>query len=287
MKSISLIAILLFISYGLYAQKQAYKIYKSNGEETSYNEMLNTSSESDVVLFGELHNNPVCHWLQLEMTVDLYEMKGQNLSLGAEMLERDNQLMLEEYLQGKIATTTFENQARLWPNYETDYKPLVEFAKENKIEFVATNIPRRYASIIADHGFEGLDSVRNEAFRWIAPLPMPYDPDLPGYKQMTRMMGMHREPNLNLPKAQAARDATMAHFILKHKEKEGVFLHFNGTYHSNNYEGINWYLKKYKPNVEITTIATTEQENLDKLEEDSRNLADFILVIPSRMTKTY
>lgn len=287
MRHVYLIFASFFIISGLFGQKQAYKIFKANGEESYYDEMIRESSTSDVILFGELHNNPVCHWLQLEMALNLFEKKGENLVMGAEMFERDNQLMLEEYLQGKISTRTFENQARLWPNYETDYKPLVEFAKENQIEFVATNIPRRYASIIADKGFEGLDSINNKAYQWMAPLPMPYDPELPGYKQMTKMMGMHREPNPNMPKAQASKDATMAHFILKEKDKENLFLHFNGTYHSNNYEGINWYLNKYMPEIEVTTIATTEQESLEKLNNDSKNIADFILVIPSRMTKTY
>jgi uncharacterized iron-regulated protein len=29
---------------------------------------------------------------------------------------------------------------QLWSNYQTDYRPLVDFAKENNLRFIATNI---------------------------------------------------------------------------------------------------------------------------------------------------
>ena len=76
---------------------------------------------------------------------------------------------------------------------------------------------------------------------WIAPLPISFDINLPGYKSMLEMMGGHAGEKM--PKAQAIKDAIMAHFIIKNLPSSGVFLHFNGTNHSDNYEGISWYLK--------------------------------------------
>lgn len=286
MKKIYLLALLAVISMAAIAQKPAYKIFKSDGSEATYDDMLKAASKTEVTLFGELHNNPVCHWLQLALAQDLLA-KGKDLVLGAEMFEADNQILLDEYLQNDISSRSFEGQARLWPNYDTDYKPLIEFARENTLNFVASNIPRRYASMVAKGGFEALDSLNENAYNWIAPLPMPYDADLPNYKKMATMMGMHREPNPNMPKAQAAKDATMAHFILENLKQDQVFVHYNGTYHSNNYEGIVWYLKKYEPKTTVLTIATVEQSQIDKLNEKHLKLADFILVIPDTMTKTY
>lgn len=286
MKKYYLLTLLAILSMAAIAQKPAYKIFKADGSEATYNDMLDAAAEHDVTLFGELHNNPVCHWLQLELAQDLLA-KGKDLVLGAEMFEADNQIVLDEYLKGDISSRSYEGQARLWPNYETDYKPLIEFARQNQLPFVASNIPRRYASMVAKGGFEALDSLHKNAYNWIAPLPMPYDPELPNYKRMTTMMGMHREPNPNMPKAQAAKDATMAHFILKNLNQDQVFVHYNGTYHSNNYEGIVWYLKEYEPAKEVLTIATVEQSQIDKLNEKHLKLADFILVIPDTMTKTY
>ncbi len=287
MKKIYLVVLLLLISAAAFSQKRAYRLFKANGSETSYDKLLKASVKADAVLFGELHNNPVCHWLQLELAMDMHEEGSKELLLGAEMFERDNQVLVEEYLQGLISERSFEGQARLWPNYGTDYKPLLGFAKKESVPFLATNIPRRYAAIVARKGFEGLDSLSKEAYNWIAPLPIPYDPDLPGYKKMNTMMSMHGKSNPNLPKAQAIKDATMANSIISRLAPGKVFLHFNGTYHSNNYEGISWYINKYRPETRIITIATVEQDDIDKLADDNKDMADFILVIPTNMTKTY
>ena len=97
--------------------------------------------------------------------------------------------------------------------------------------------------------------------------------------------GMHS--NDNLPKAQAIKDATMAHFIYKNLSPDRMLLHYNGTYHSDNYEGIVWYLKQKSENLSIVTIATVQQSDIDSLSEDFKDLADFILCIPENMTTTY
>jgi uncharacterized iron-regulated protein len=236
-----------------------------------------------VVLFGEHHNNSIIHWLQLELTKDLAEKK--NLVLGAEMFEVDNQTELNNYLSGKINQKQLDSTARLWKNYRTDYKPLVEFAKEKKFNFIATNIPRKFASLVYKKGFQALDSLSTEQKLWIAPLPIAYDAELPGYKAMLDMGDGHS--NENLPKAQAAKDATMAYFISENLKPETTFIHYNGTYHSDNFEGINWYLKKYVPKVKIVTIATVEQEDVMRFEKENQNKADFIIVVDKDVTKTH
>ena len=178
-----------------------------------------------------------------------------------------------------------DSTARLWPNYKTDYKPLVDFAKENKLQFIATNIPRRYASMVSKKGFEVLETLTTEEKSWIAPQPFPYDATLPGYVEMMKMMGDHTSPNM--PKAQASKDATMAYFINKNLKPNSVFIHYNGSFHSDNFDGINWYLRSYHPNIKITTISSVEQKDISKLEKEHYNKADYILVIDEDVTKTY
>jgi uncharacterized iron-regulated protein len=281
---------LLFVSFtAMKTGNPAYNLFNNKDKNTKYKRLVKDAAKADVILFGELHNNPVNHWLQLELTKDLHKIFGDDLVLAAEMFEADNQLLLDEYLSGTIRQRNFEAEAKLWNNYSTDYKPLVEFAKENNLKFVASNIPRRYASVVHQRGFEGLEDLQDEAKRYIAPLPVLYDPELPGYKSMLEMMsgmgGGHA--NDNLPKAQAIKDATMAHFILKHRQSGQVVLHYHGTYHSNNYEGIYWYLKMLDPDLNILTIATVEQDEIDSLEEENSGLADYTICIPASMTKTY
>ncbi len=267
--------------------KPAYKLFNSEGKQVKYKTLLKDALESDVVFFGEMHNNPICHWLQLELTSDIFEKKGELLVMGAEMFETDNQLILDEYLDELIKTKNFENEAKLWPNYKTDYKPLVEFAKENNLDFIATNIPRRYAAVVHKKGFEGLDSLNQEAKVLIAPLPVKYDPELNCYKNMLKMMGGMGHVNTNLPKAQAIKDATMAHFILENRSEGTLFVHYNGTYHSNDFEGIVWYLEQENPDLKILTIASFEQKEIDELSDEYLNIANYVLVIPENMTKTY
>ena len=283
MKKIVLIVTTFFCGV-LYAQEKApYKIYDRVGQEISYSKMLSMTNKSDVVLFGEMHDNSIIHWLQLELTKDLSQKK--NLVLGAEMFEADNQDELNLYLQGKITQKQLDSTARLWKNYRTDYKPLVDFAKEKKFNFIATNIPRKFASLVYKKSFLALDSLSTEQKSWIAPLPIAYDAELPGYKAMLDMGDGHS--NENLPKAQAAKDATMAYFISKNLKPETTFIHYNGTYHSDNFEGINWYLKKYVPKVKIVTIATVEQDDIVRFEKENQNKADIIIVVDKDVTKTH
>jgi uncharacterized iron-regulated protein len=263
--------------------KLPYQLFDKNGKKTTYNKLVKASTNTEVVLFGEYHNNAISHWLELELTKDIAEKKP--VVLGAEMIEADNQKQLDQYLKGEINQKKLDSTARLWSNHKTDYKPLVDFAKDKNRQFVATNIPRRYASMVSKKGFEALETLSAEEKSWIAPLPIPYDAELPGYVEMMKMMGEHASPNM--PKAQAIKDATMAYFIEKNRKENTVFIHYNGTYHSDNYEGINWYLKKQNPTIQIITVATVEQKDVSKLEKEYYNKADFILVIDEDVTKTY
>src|SRR6478672_8688491 len=272
-----------FTLLGFSQTKEAYQLFDKDGNKVAYKKLLKASVKTDVVLFGEFHNNAISHWLELELTKDIAETK--QIVVGAEMLEADNQKQVNQYLSGEINQKQLDSTARLWPNYKTDYKPLVDFAKEKNVRFIATNIPRRYASMVSKKGFEALEALSPEERNWMAPLPIEYDATLPGYVEMMKMMGDHASPNM--PKAQAIKDATMAYFISRNLSKDAVFIHYNGSYHSDHFEGINWYLKKYNPNLKIVTISTVEQKDVSKLEKENYNKADYILVIDEDVTKTY
>jgi uncharacterized iron-regulated protein len=283
----------LFIMINLSAQdKPAYRIFSSEGKKADYVDMVKDARKADIVFFGELHDNPIAHWLELELTKSIFTEKGNNLVLAAEMFETDNQLLIDEYFSGIIKESSFESEVRLWNNYKTDYKPLLDFAKNNGLKFVASNIPRRYASVVSSGGFEALQKLSSEGLNYIAPLPIEYDPELPCYKDMLSMgssMGgpMAQKVNENLPKAQAVKDATMANSIVKYYQPGQTVIHYNGSYHSDRYMGILWYLNRYRPGLKITTITTVLQDDTGRMDEEYRGTADFVIVIPSSMTRTY
>ena len=284
MKKYLLAVAFIFTSTIIFAQqKPAYVLYNAKGKKISYKKMIRQLVKKDIVLFGEFHNNAIAHWLELAVAKDLSEKR--NLTFGAEMFEADNQQPLNNYLAGKITAKGLDSSARLWSNYKTDYAPIVNFAKEKNAAFIATNIPRRYASLVSKKGFEALDTLSTLEKTWMAPLPMDYDSTLPGYVKMLEMMGGHG--GANMPKAQATKDATMAYFILQNFKPGSLFIHYNGSFHSENYDGINWYLKRKRPDLRYGTITTVSQKNIKELLAENKGKADFIICVDEDMTNTY
>lgn len=278
-----LLILLLLTGSTTFAQETAYVIYTSSGKKITYKKMISELANKDIVLFGELHNNPIAHWLELEVTKSL-DAKN-DLTLGAEMFETDNQEAVNEYLAGNIDETGLDSTARLWINHSTDYAPLLDYARDNDIPFIATNIPRKYASMVHKQGgFAALDSLSEEEKNLVVPLPIEFDPDLPQYKKILDMLGDHA--TTDLVKAQAIKDATMAHFVLENYTS-GQFIHFNGAFHSDYYEGILWYLQQARPELSYGTISTVSQSNIDSLEKEYRGAADYIICVDEDMTSTY
>lgn len=280
---IIVISCFIFSNLSIAQDVEAYKIFDSKGKPVKIKTMFKDLEQANIILVGELHNNPISHWFEYEISYFL--STNHKILLGAEMFESDNQEDLNRYIRGEIDKAAFDSLVRLWPNYETDYSQLVMLAKKTKSDFIATNVPRKYAKIVNQNGFESLDSLSDEEKKWIAPLPIDFDPELSGYKEMTGMMMGKYSPNL--PKAQAIKDATMAHFILQNFKEESIFIHFNGAYHSDNYEGILWYLKRINPDLKYITITTVTQNYVNKLYDDNIGIADYIICVDNNVTGSY
>lgn len=277
----------MLIGTCLHAQdKPAYTIFTKSGAKANYQQMLDHALKADVTFFGELHNNSLGHWLQLQLTSDVFK-KEQSLTLAFEMFEADIQYVVDEYMNGMIDERNFLKDARVWDNYKTDYKPLVEFAKKNKLPVLATNIPRRYANLVYRKGAGVLDSLGNMAKQSLPPIPFDVDLSLPGYKEMITTMGGHGASGTAelMAVSQASKDAAMAYFTSKYITKKVI--HFNGAYHSKDDEGILWYLRKYRPNLKIVTIHMVEQADISTLASEHLNSADYIICIPADMAKSY
>lgn len=284
LKSIILISVLSLLFNTSFAQ-QAFVIYNKKGEVASVQDIIKDTQGKSHVFFGEYHNNPISHWVRMKLIGELYEIQGKNLVIGAEMFEADNQILLDEYLKDIIQQNNFESEARTWTNYKTDYKPMVEFAKKNELSFIATNIPRRYANIVYHKGLEILNQLSPEAHNFMAPLPIVVDTTLSTYRDIKKMAGGHGGDNLVY--SQAVKDATMAHFILKNSPANSLFFHVNGSYHSDQYQGIISFLKSAVPLNKILTITTVSQKDVNKLEEKNKILADYIICVDAQMTTTH
>jgi uncharacterized iron-regulated protein len=202
-----------------------------------------------------------------------------------EMFEADQQILIDEYFGDRISQSSFERESRLWDNYSTDYKPILEFAKKDDISLIASNIPRRYASSVYYSGMSALDSLSNSAKEWIAPLPVEVDTTLQSYQAMSEMAQGHGGTNLIY--SQAIKDATMAHFILSNLDENSRMIHLNGSYHSNDYEGIVWYIQQADEDLNVLTINTISADDIENIEPDQFQSADITVAVPSTMTSTY
>ena len=279
--------ILFFVSFeGLKAQsKEAYVLFTSAGRHANYSKLLKKAKKADIVFFGEYHDNPIAHWLELEICSDLFKEHGRNLKLGFEMFEQDQQELLNQFTDTLLTEKQFEDSCRLWVNYSTDYKPIVMFARSHDLNCIASNIPRKYASLLFKKGRRALDSLHSIEKSFFCPLDFKVDSTLSQYavlKEMEQHMG-----GKNMMEAQAIKDATMAHFILRNFANDYKILHFNGAYHSDYKQGIVWYVQQSSSSVKIFTISTVTQSDVSRLDKEHFGKADFILCVPENMTRTH
>lgn len=263
----------------------AYRLTDAQGRTIDLESVVERASKADVVFFGERHDDPIGHWLQLRLTRALYEEKGERLELGAEMYEAHQQRILDEYLDGKIRMKDLKREAKLWDNFETDYRPVLEFAAENSIPFLASNVPRRYASMVHRKGLQALDSLDADAHEWMAE-DLEVDSTLPSYRKILKMG--HASNGKRMVAAQALKDATMAERISDRYSEGECFLHFNGSFHSDAHEGIVHYLKKELPDAKVLVISSMRVEDLQEPSGVKwERKGDVNLLVPKDMTSTH
>src|SRR4051794_31935125 len=145
-----------------------YKVYRGDGTPSSLSDVFEAAGKAVVTFVGEEHDDPVAHYLELEVFKALPAGKTM---LAMEMFERDVQSVLDEYLTGIITEEHLVASGRAWPGYKTDYRPMVDHAKENHIRVIASNAPRRYVNRVSRLGKESLSALSDEAKETIAPLP--------------------------------------------------------------------------------------------------------------------
>lgn len=278
--------------------EENYRIFDSVGNQQTLDKIIERMQSVDVVFLGEQHDDAVAHYLQekiLQLTFEKYGSQRQ-VVLSMEMFERDVQMVLDEYLSGLITEEKFLSDSRPWVNYKSDYRPLVEFAKTNKIPVIASNAPRRYVNMVSRQGKDALMKLSEQAKRWIAPLP--YSPPSEDYaKKFLSLIGEFHQSdsesksvsikNSKMLDAQTLWDATMAFSIaevLKQSEisKQGkppLIIQLNGSFHSESGLGIPEHLVKYFPKAKYLVVTFRPEENFNDFDEKKhKNLGDFVVL---------
>jgi uncharacterized iron-regulated protein len=287
---VTLLCLLPLLAFAPAGDRPAYRLFTAQGQPADYDQMLTQLAQADVVFFGEQHNDPIAHWLETQVAKDLGKQKGPGqLVLGLEMFERDVQPLVAQYAAGTLPDSAFERQSRPWPNYATDYRPLLQLARDQHLAVIATNAPRRYAQQVARGSLTALDQLPAAEKAYLVPLPLKVDYELPGYKNMAAMFGgggAHGGAR-NVIQAQALKDATMAYAIRSSLRPGQTLLHFNGSYHSDHHDGIVAYLHQTASKLRVKTLSVVTQSQLQTIDKENVDLADYLIVVPDDMTKTY
>jgi uncharacterized iron-regulated protein len=255
-------------------------ILASSGDTLSISQFIDNLTSYDAVFVGEQHDAKPAHSAELAILTALAE-RDSALVLALEMFERDAQETLDAYLAGEITEDSFLAYSRPWPNYSTDYRPLVEFARSRNIPVVAANVPRRAAAAVASAAevspeVLGVDSI------WL-PDTLYLDSDEYYRRFAETMKAMpHQGPmgGMNvgaLYRAQVLKDAVMAASLDPYLERRVLF--FCGRFHSDYHLGIPYQLERRHPDLRIAVISLKSAEE-ELTEEERARIADFTWIYP-------
>lgn len=288
------LAVSFFLCLVCYAQtgiEKHYKIYNTHTKQlTTPEEIAADCKDVHVLFFGEEHNDSAGHFLETAIFKALYKLYGSNLALSMEMFETDCQLVLNEYLDGYISEERMIKEARAWSNYR-DYKPAVEFAKQNKLSVIASNPPRRYVNMVGRKGMKSLDSLPKASKKFLPPLP--YDTSSGKYREKFMDFMKGGSPgtgNARIFYSQSLWDAGMANSIYNYwkKNKDKKIFHMVGRFHSDEKLGTAEQLQKRKAGLRILNISCFSDSSFANPDWSSySHLGDYIIITDPELKKTF
>jgi len=284
-----------------------YRVYTSDGAESSLDALLRAAAGVEVVLLGESHNDRVGHALQLQIFERIAgdagstgsdggsdaSMSAGNVVLSMEMFERDVQYVLDEYLRGLISEVQFRRSSRPWAEYEEDYRPVVETARQLGLEVVAANAPRRYVNMVSREGTGRLHELSEQALSYLPPLPHagPSDAYRAELDAIFSGHGGDEEPDSasvwNGMLAQSLWDATMAWSIAEALTRRpgARVVHLVGSFHVRNGTGIPEQLERYRPGTRRLIVLVEPVADITTFGQDVRGGGDFVILTDEKRSR--
>ena len=295
---------IFFQSKGQITEKN-YRIYSVKlNKEVPLSAIVEDMKSYDVLFYGEEHDDSVTHYLEKTIFEMLYKSYSTSIALSMEMFERDVQVVMNEYLKFGIREKNFNKDARVWSNYR-DYKPMVEFAKNNKLDVVCANAPSRYTNLVGRKGQKALMELPVESKKFFAPIPY----DTATGKYYDKLMGLSNHsptakadtaakkpaamPALggyNLIMGQSLWDATMAFSISEYLKKNinKKVMQVNGRFHSDEGFAVVAQLKHFSPKIKSLIISSGSDESFPNIDwTKHKNQGDYIIITDPAVPKTY
>jgi len=264
------------------------RILVTRGSENvrlTVDDLVDRLVEGDVIFVGEVHDDSLTHIVEHEL-LKRVSRHHRDLGVALEMFERDVQEVLDGYLSGRLTENDFLAVSRPWRNYRTAYRPLVEFARENRLPVLAMNIPRRYANRVAVMGERGLAALADSEKVWIARELKPLDDEYRRWfmEQIreARPGPMKRFDPENLYKAQCIKDDTMAESIKMFRDTHpGVkVISYQGDFHSAFGLGVVKKLRLLDPSVKTVVVSIVPVEDIGNVDfQEHGGQGDFLIFV--------
>jgi uncharacterized iron-regulated protein len=252
----------------------AFRVHETASNRTvSFNDLIATAANADIVFFGEQHDDPETHFAEFALLEGIGRVRPRVI-VSLEMFERDVQPVVDDYLAGRISEVEFLTKSRPWDRYATDYRGLVQLARARGWPVVASNIPRSLASAIGRRGLAALDTLTPAQRTWAAAqLACPKDAY---YANFAETMKGHGGPGTAADsaaartmtdryyEAQCAKDETMGESIARALTTSpgAVVVHYNGAFHSDFGLGTAERAKRRSPGAKTVVVTAVPVQTL-------------------------
>lgn len=235
-----------------------YQLYTPEKQVVSIDSLPEALKTADVILVGEWHTHAGVHRFQVDLLKQLVS-QGKDVALSMEQFSRDKQSAVDSYLANEIGEQVLIKQGAAWPNYESDYRPLVEFAKANQLDVIAANAPKPIVRCIGRQGVGYLEKLTPLERQLLATT---IDTSNSPYKEKFMASMHHGKPEQTERQfaAQITWDETMAesivNYLANHPNKQ--IIHIAGKFHTEQGFGTKASILKRNPNLNVVVITPTD-----------------------------
>ena len=235
--------------------------------------------ETDVLIIGELHDNPYHHRLQGEIIAKIAQKKR----LGAvlfEQLDARQEPQLKGLTSGDLnrLPSLIQWDQSGWHDFEL-YRPVFAAALEAGVPILAANFPQEKTREIYQRGLEALFSAEDLK---ASGLKTAFSGEILAalrddiYEGHCRMMP--RDHTDKMIPIQRARDAHMA-LALRKAPQSKIAVYIVGNGHARKDFGIPWYLGQMNPRLKVVSIGLLEESASDP--NPTPQVYDFTLLTPA------
>ena len=235
-----------------------YQLYTPSGEHIALSKLPIELQQADVILIGEWHTHAGVHRFQTDMLKQLTSY-DRSLALSMEQFTRDKQPVVDAYLRGEIGEQYLMKQANAWPNYESDYRPLVEFAKQKNLPVIAANAPKSIVRCIGRQGLDYINKLDDDQRMFIA---QAINTGSSPYKEKFMASMHHGKPEQTEKQfaAQVTWDETMAESIVSYLDDNpgAQVVHVAGKFHTEQGLGTAASILSRNPSLKVIVISPTD-----------------------------